>query len=468
MSYNNGMSNAGAAAKMPWLVKGGEVSPTNRYQIDDSKPNNWPEFEDNAAGTGKIHYLIGADVNNQTFLRNPNGVVAYALNLQQVPTPSAPTITNVGTVGAVTWTYKIVARNGFGASVGETAASTGGSTTTGNATLTSANYNVITWSSVVGAAFYDVYRTAAGTTPSTTGLIGSVPATVVNATGLQSATYSFNDTALAGDGSTAPTVNTTGSFNAPALSGDIAINALTTPVNVVATPQGTVGSTTITYKIVARSNTGTTAASSAGTTTTANATLSTTNNVLVTWDIVPGAVSYDVYRTAAGGTPSTTGKIANVLSSAGTTYTDAGAAGDSSTAPTVNTTGAITSTGPVTIGQFVDNSTDQALATNTTITPANMINGIIRCTTTCTTTTDTAANIVAAIPNCQVGSSFMLYVLSASGQTHTLGLGTGVTAAATVATTLTTATVNTRIFLFRVTNVGTPAITVYSLGAAAS
>jgi len=345
MGYPNGVPNANSAARLPWLVKGGIVAPTDRYMIDDSKPNNWLEFEDNAAGTGKIHYLIGVDTNNQTYLRNPNGVLAFDLQLVQLATPAAPTITNVGTAGAVTWTYVVVARNGVGATLGTSPASAAGSTTTGNATLTSANYNVIAWASVSGAAFYDVYRTVAGTTPSTTGLIGTVASTTVVTTGLQPATYSLNDTALAGDGTTAPTVNTsgliaTGNFSTPLL----------TPVNVVATPQGTTGATTISYKIVAvNSAGGVTAASSAGTTTTANATLTSVNSVKVTWNSVVGAASYKIYRTAAGGTPSTTGLIGTLAATSGTqTFTDTGLAGDSSTAPTVNTTGASTTTGPTT------------------------------------------------------------------------------------------------------------------------
>jgi len=343
MSYNNGVNEANAAARLPFAVKGGLLSPADRYIVDDSKPNNWFEFIDNAAGTGKIHYMIGADPNNQTFLRNPNGVKTYALQLMQMLTPVAPTITNVGAAGAATWTYKIVARNGAGATLGTTAASAAGSTTTGNATLTSANYNVVTWPSVVGAAFYDVYRTVAGTSPTSTGLIGSVASSIVANTGLQMSTYTFNDTGVAGDGTTAPTTNTSATFASGTTN-----TLLTTPVNVVATPQGTVGSTTISYKIVAVNEAGgVTAASTAGTTTTANATLSTTNSVLVTWNSVPGTLTYNVYRTAAGGTPSTTGLIGSVTATSGTqSFTDTGIAGDSSTAPTANTTGGSTTSGP--------------------------------------------------------------------------------------------------------------------------
>jgi hypothetical protein len=342
MSFDNGNQIAATAAKLPWLVKGGLINVNDRWQTDDSKPNNWLEYEDNAAGTGKIHVVSWVDASNLTRFLNPNGVNAFGMAVVALATPATPTITNVGTAGVVTWAYKVVALSGSGASLGSTPASAAGSTTTGNATETSANYNVITWAAVAGAVSYDVYRTTAGTTPSTTGKIGNVLATVVKNTGLQPSTYSLNDTALAGDGTTAPTANTTGILYAPVLGNYL---VLTTPVNVVVTPKGTAGATSYSYKVVARSAVGTTAASTAGSTTTGNATLSTTNFNAVTWNAVPGAVSYDVYRTVGAATQ---GLIANVLSSAALLLNDTGIAGDSSTAPTVNTTGGIQASGGVT------------------------------------------------------------------------------------------------------------------------
>lgn len=113
--------------------------------------------------------------------------------------------------------------------------------------------------------------------------------------------------------------------------------ALVTPGAPLVSVQGTPGTKTITYKIVARNATGVSVASAGTTVTTAAATLNSTNYNQLTWQAVPGATSYDVYRTATDGTsPTTTGKIANTAS---TTYNDQGAAGDSATAPTVNTSG---------------------------------------------------------------------------------------------------------------------------------
>jgi hypothetical protein len=113
--------------------------------------------------------------------------------------------------------YKIVAKTGAGVTLGYTPASSAGSTATSNATLTSTNKNIVTFSSVTGAAAYDVYRTTAPTSPSTTGLIGTVTATINSATGIQTTSYAFSDTGLAGDSTTAPTVNTTGSLIVPVI-----------------------------------------------------------------------------------------------------------------------------------------------------------------------------------------------------------------------------------------------------------
>jgi hypothetical protein len=99
-----------------------------------------------------------------------------------------------------------------------------------------------------------------------------------------------------------------------------------------------VGTKTISYKIVAINASGTTEAGAAGTSTTSHATLDGTNYNRVTWTAVANAVGYWIYRTATDGTaPTTTGRIAVV--GAVTTYDDQGAAGDSTTAPTTNTTG---------------------------------------------------------------------------------------------------------------------------------
>ena len=340
MSYNFGMP-ANWAANLPFHVKNGLLPLTSRGAVDDAMLNNFQFFAVMADGTGKTPYFIPIDSNGISQLNNPGGIRGLALRLTQLATPSAPTITNAGTVGSTSYSYKIVARTGSGRVLGFTPASSAGSTSTGNATLTTAHYNVITFAAVTDAAAYDIYRSASSGTPSTTGKIGSVTATIDASTQVQTTSYTFSDTGIAGDGATAPTTNTTGALAPAVIPGELVISQLATPVGAVAV-HGTAGSTTITYKIVAKTlNGATTPASASITTTTANATLSTTNYNTVTWSPVPGAYSYDIYRTAAGGTPSTTGIIANVLATATLSLNDTGLAGGSETAPTVNTTGAV-------------------------------------------------------------------------------------------------------------------------------
>jgi len=111
-------------------------------------------------------------------------------------TPAQPVVTP--TLGsASTWGYRIVARDGLGASI----ASTEGTTSTGAATLDGTHFNTITWTAVAGAVSYDIYRTTTATSPTTKGQLGNV---------LADATLSFVDNAVAGDGRTAPTISTAG------------------------------------------------------------------------------------------------------------------------------------------------------------------------------------------------------------------------------------------------------------------
>lgn len=115
---------------------------------------------------------------------------------QFVTNPTLTSVTPTGGVGT-TWTYKIV---GVDASGGVTAASAGVSTAAGAATLDGSHFNTLLWTDPANAVTIRVYRTAAGGTPNTTGLIGTVAAGV----------QTLVDNGLAGDASTAPAANTTG------------------------------------------------------------------------------------------------------------------------------------------------------------------------------------------------------------------------------------------------------------------
>ena len=68
-------------------------------------------------------------------------VITVYSDLPPLTTPDAPTVTPEGTAGATTWTYEIVAKKSSTSQF--SAASADGTTTTGNATLTSTNYNRI-------------------------------------------------------------------------------------------------------------------------------------------------------------------------------------------------------------------------------------------------------------------------------------------------------------------------------------
>lgn len=205
-------------------------------------------------------------------------------NLQPFQPPSAaptPTVTPVGTTGATTNSYKLAAVSYDGVA---TALGTAGTSTTSNATLSNANYNQLTWTPVADAAYYIIVRTVGGASQ---GVIGIVP----------NNTSVFNDTGLAA------TQNTSATVYFPTLSAPSA-------PTVVQVSGAVAGTTTDTYKITAVGPNGVYSAESSATSlTTANAVLSPANGNLITWTAVTGAAYYIIDRTAAGGTPSTTGVI---------------------------------------------------------------------------------------------------------------------------------------------------------------
>ncbi|HSX36540.1 MAG TPA: hypothetical protein VLG13_00225, partial [Patescibacteria group bacterium] len=77
------------------------------------------------------------------------GGIQGGLTINGISTPASPTVTTNGTTGAQTWGYKVVAINAAG---GSTPASAQGTTTSGNgvSTLTSSNYQAISWTPVAG------------------------------------------------------------------------------------------------------------------------------------------------------------------------------------------------------------------------------------------------------------------------------------------------------------------------------
>jgi len=105
------------------------------------------------------------------------------------------------------------------------------------------------------------------------------------------------------------------------------------------TPQGTGGSTTWGYEIVAIDANGKkTATSTEGTSAAGNATLDDTNFNRVTWTDITGGVTYEIWRESAGGTPSTTGLIGTVGSGV-QQFDDTGLTATAGTPNATNTTG---------------------------------------------------------------------------------------------------------------------------------
>jgi Multicopper oxidase len=131
---------------------------------------------------------------------------------------AAPAVATVGAAGTTAWSYEVVAYNANGDGVPSPA----GSTAVGNATLSTTDYNQITWAPIANALGYRVLRTAAGGSPSTVGVIGSVVAT---------GPLSFSDQAAA---ATAYTANTANPVAFPATSSFV----LTATAGYITTPDG--------------------------------------------------------------------------------------------------------------------------------------------------------------------------------------------------------------------------------------
>jgi hypothetical protein len=403
---NSGLYRS-AAGQLRMSITGADIVGWVTSGMRTSLPLLWPLTGND---TGIIRSAAGVlEINSSTtgkFGQLKAGTVA----LQSLTTPVISTVTNTGTAGSTTYTYKVVAKQADGTT---TDASAAVSTATGNATIDGTNYNVITWSAVTGATNYDVYRTAGGAaqgrislsqtavTLNDTGLTATVlTAPSNNATGtistadgaLGAPAYSFGsdpttglfrpttsqisftlggtsrallfssglslgpNQVVFGPSTTSGTLDTGITRNGAGIievnggnggagkfgqlkAGTIALQALANAGAPTVTPNGTTGAATWTYLIVAKQADGTAAAAgTTGSTATGNATLTSSNYNALTWSAVTGATSYDIYRTVVGTSPSTTGKIGNATT---TSFNDTGLAGDSATAPTFNSTGAI-------------------------------------------------------------------------------------------------------------------------------
>ena len=164
----------------------------------------------NAAAPTKITASSGGAATVNIVLDTPGADASATPNTENVGAAGFAVTGFANPTAATTYTYRLVARLADGTTTEAGATST---TAAGHATLSATNYNALSWSAVAGASSYDVYRTVAGTTPSTTGKI-------VSATTALTA----DDKALPGGGETAPTMDGTGRITSDALAaGRVAI-----------------------------------------------------------------------------------------------------------------------------------------------------------------------------------------------------------------------------------------------------
>jgi hypothetical protein len=138
----------------------------------------------------------GTDTLPRLLATVPSTVLVYHDIGQSGTAASLPAANTTGqTVGATTYGYQITAVLGLG----ETLPGPQGVTTTGQATLSSTNYNIVTWTAVTNAKGYKVYRTTGGPSP---------PRLIAEVAGVD--TLTVQDTGQEGDAAAPPTANTTG------------------------------------------------------------------------------------------------------------------------------------------------------------------------------------------------------------------------------------------------------------------
>lgn len=193
-------------------------STSNMALFVDSGFTNAADFIFRIDGTAKSYFKGPIDLDslnplNSGTITMGGSVKPMGLGTQQLNSNGGNlSVGVVGTPGATTDTYKVVYKDVNGATA---AASNASTTNAANATLNGSNFNRLTlWSSgspqtTNCPTTIDIYRTVAGGTPSTTGKIGTF--TVTDCTSFYTG-QTFDDTGLAGDSTTPPTVNSTGSI----------------------------------------------------------------------------------------------------------------------------------------------------------------------------------------------------------------------------------------------------------------
>ena len=179
--------------------------------------NNGSQNAITAAFSTEGNLTVGTGFNQSGYKAYINGGTRASgvIQIDSVPqiTSSANNIYQRGTTGSSTVTYKVVGRTVTGQ---VTEASQLFTLTNANAVINATNYVQISLVGIVyssfpstfyagATAYYDVYRISNTGSPNSTGKIGTI-----DASGASTNDINFFDTGLTGDGTTAPTYNTTG------------------------------------------------------------------------------------------------------------------------------------------------------------------------------------------------------------------------------------------------------------------
>jgi hypothetical protein len=178
-----------------------------------------------AAGVAAVDLGSAQILTGQKTMDNDLPLVGGKLVGTAIATPSAPVVTVQGTTGSTTYQYQIVATTYDGR---DSIPSATGQTTTGNATLTSSNYNALSWSAVTAAASYKVLRFSSGAWKL---LAGGITATTYNDTGSASpSTYTVSTSNPGGEVQAQAISGTTGTFTG-AIAGSSTVSGTTVTAN---------------------------------------------------------------------------------------------------------------------------------------------------------------------------------------------------------------------------------------------
>lgn len=172
--------------------------------------------------------------------------------------------------------------------------------------------------------------------------------------------------------------------------------------------------------------------------------------VSVSWNAMPGAISYDVLRTTTSTAPTGASAVGIGIALSANNFTDTGI-----TAATYNVAQGAAGAGV----NSVQTATDTA-----TITTVQVLGALLNGTPTAAAsyTTPTATLLIAGMPTCVVNSTIYNWAIrNTSGGANTITVLAG--AGVTLAGTMTVAQNAQRQFLVSPTNCTTPAVTIYAM-----